>query len=149
VGFGWGSMKVTGAGEVGRTGGSRAARGADGAGFRLPEADAGEGPSQSAAASQSAPVVGVEALIALQEMGGPLERRRRAVGRAGRILDVLDEVKLALIDGRLGAADLERLRRAVREQRAATGDPGLEGLLDEIETRAAVEIAKLESARAA
>ena len=35
---------------------------------------------------------------------------------------------------------------AVREERATTDDPKLEGLLDEIETRAAVEIAKLERA---
>jgi len=41
---------------------------------------------------------------------------------------------------------LERLARAIREQRSATEDPALEGLLDEIETRAAVELAKLEGA---
>jgi hypothetical protein len=41
---------------------------------------------------------------------------------------------------------MRALTRAVREQRALTDDPGLEGLLDEIETRAAVELAKLEGA---
>jgi hypothetical protein len=90
--------------------------------------------------------MGVQALIALQEPGGPLERRRRAVSRAGRILDVLDEVKVALLDGNLNAQDLERLSRAVREERAETDDPKLEELLGEIETRAAVEMAKLERA---
>jgi hypothetical protein len=38
---------------------------------------------------------------------------------------------------------------AIREQREGTDDPGLEGLLNEIETRAVVELAKLEMARAA
>jgi len=85
-------------------------------------------------------------LLALQDVGGPLERRRRAVSRAGRILDVLDDIKRGLLDGELGVADMERLRRAVRDERAGTDDPRLEGLLDEIETRAAVEIAKLEQA---
>jgi hypothetical protein len=37
----------------------------------------------------------------------------------------------------------------VREQRALTDDPRLEGVLDEIETRAAVELAKLEGVRVA
>jgi hypothetical protein len=32
----------------------------------------------------------------------------------------------------------------VRQERARTGDESLEGVLDEIETRAAVELAKLE-----
>lgn len=94
-------------------------------------------------------VSGLEALLALQDVGGPLERRKRAVGRAGRILDVLDEVKLSLIDGDLSSASLDRLMRAVREERQNTDDGRLEGVLNEIETRAAVEIAKLERAKIA
>jgi hypothetical protein len=90
--------------------------------------------------------MGVEALLALQETGGPLERKRRAVGRAGRILDVLDDIKVALLDGDLSSGELDRLRRAVRDERSATDDPKLEAVLDEIELRAAVEVAKLEQA---
>ncbi|MDP3173680.1 MAG: flagellar assembly protein FliX [Phenylobacterium sp.] len=89
-------------------------------------------------------VASVDALLALQDVGGPLERRRRAFGRAGRILDVLDDVKVALLDGALDGGDLDRLRRAIRDERSQTDDPGLEALLDQIETRAAVEMAKLE-----
>jgi hypothetical protein len=37
----------------------------------------------------------------------------------------------------------------VRDSRSGTEDPALEGVLDEIETRAAVELAKSEMARAA
>jgi hypothetical protein len=91
--------------------------------------------------------MGVEALLTLQDVGGPLERRRRAVGRAGRLLDALDDIKLALLDGQLREDDLERLERAIRDQRAATDDPRLEELLNEIETRAAVELAKIQQAR--
>jgi hypothetical protein len=142
-------MKVNGTGGVGQAGGSRAARGADGQGFRLPPTAETAGPNQSSGVSTANAVMGVEALLTLQDVGGPLERRRRAVGRAGRILDVLDEVKIALLDGQLSGETLLRLQRSVREQRAATDDPRLEELLNEIETRAAVEIAKLEHARAA
>ena len=90
--------------------------------------------------------MGVDALLALQDVGGPLERKRRAVRRASRILDVLDEVKLALLDGNLSLGQLERLRRAIRDERGLTDDLKLEEVLDEIELRAAVEIAKLEQA---
>jgi hypothetical protein len=94
-------------------------------------------------------VTSLDALLALQEVGGPLERRRRAVARAGKILDSLDGVRLALLGG--GGADraLAELTAAVRDSRSGTEDPTLEGVLDEIETRAAVELAKSEMARAA
>jgi hypothetical protein len=103
----------------------------------------------AAQASATAAVSSVQALIALQEVGGPLERRRRAMSRAGRILDVLDEMKVAMLDGSLSTASLDRLTRAVRDQREATDDPALESVLDEIEMRAAVEMAKLEHAKVA
>jgi hypothetical protein len=143
-------MKVTGAGGTGAAGGARPARPLGGGGFRLPDAAPAAGPGQASSVSGVSGVMGVEALLALQDVGGPLERRRRAVGRAGRILDVLDEVKIALLDGALDGADLERLRRALRDERMRTDDPKLEAVLDEVEVRAAVEMAKLEqTARAA
>ena len=71
------------------------------------------------------------------------------MGRGGRILDVLDRIKLALLDGQSSTADLERLVRAVREERIQTGDSNLDGVLAEIETRAAVEMAKAEMSRLA
>lgn len=143
-------MKVTGTSGVGQASGPRSAQGAAGGeGFKLPTPSAAAGPSQAANVAGSAAVMGVEALLTLQDVGGPLERRRRAVGRAGRLLDVLEGLKLALLEGQITGHDLDRLQRAIREQRQATDDPRLEGLLDEIETRAAVELAKLEQAKAA
>ena len=121
-----------------------------------PAAAGGFEPIMSPAASGAAGISGagavssissLDALIALQEVGGPLERRRRATGRASRILDALDEMKLELLAGGLTPALVEALARAVRDQRALTDDPRLEGVLDEIETRAAVELAKLEGAK--
>lgn len=108
--------------------------------------------ADAAPTGQSGGVSGVgsvDALIALQEVEGPLERRRKAVRRAGRILDVLDEMRLALLDGRADPAAAQRLATAVREERLGVEDPRLEGLLDQIETRARVELAKLEVARRA
>lgn len=140
-------MKVSGPTGPSPTGGARpTARPAPAPGFSpLAAPAASEAPSVSAAAGVTQ-VSSLEALIALQEVGGPLERRRRAVGRAGNILTALEGLKLELLDGRLSKGAMEALTRAVRDQRALTDDPALEGLLDEIETRAAVELAKLEAA---
>lgn len=143
-------MKVTGTGGVSPAAGSKASRGAGGGeGFRIATPQASSGPAQAASVSAAAGVMGVDALIALQDVGSATERRRRSVSRAGRILDVLDGIKVALLGGELSGGDLDRLRRAIRDERAATDDPALEAVLDEIETRAEVELAKLEIARRA
>ena len=141
-------MKVTGTGGPSQTSGTKASRGAaaGGGGVRVGGASAPAAPTQVASVSG---VMVVEALLALQDVESPTERRRRSVSRAGRLLDELDGLKVALLGGELSQAQLDRLSRAVREQRAATDDPKLEAVLDEIETRAAVELAKLEAARAA
>lgn len=140
-------MKISGPNATGPAGAARGARPVgSGGGFRLPEAGEAGAAAQSSGVSRTAGVMGVDALLALQDVGGPLERKRRAVRRAGRILDVLDEVKLALLDGNLGLGQLDRLRRAIHDERGLTGDPKLEEVLDEIELRAAVEMAKLEHA---
>ena len=136
--------------------GGPSAPGAPTAGSPRRTADGGFAPLVSGASTAAPTAVSatsalgsLEALMALQQEDGPHERRRRAVNRAGSMLDMLDEVKLALLDGEASPTALERLTRAVRSERAETGDPGLEGVLDEIETRAAVELAKLEVRRAA
>jgi hypothetical protein len=140
-------MKVTGPNGTGPTSGARAARPAGGGGgFRLPSLDEPGGAAAGGGVARTASVMGVDALLALQDVGGPLEGKRRAVRRASRILDILDEVKLALLDGGTSLAQLDRLRRAVKEERGLTSDPKLDEVLDQIELRAAVEIAKLEIA---
>ena len=140
-------MKVTGTGGPSQTQGARPARAAGGgAGFQIVETSGPAAASQVSSASGVSGVVGLEALLALQDVETPTERRRRSVKRAGRLLDDLDELKIALLGGELSQAQLERLGRTIREQRSATDDPRLEAVLDEIETRAAVEMAKLEAA---
>jgi hypothetical protein len=140
-------MKVSGPSGPSATGaarpaGSQAAAG----GFEPIMAPAASGAAGVSGAGGVSTISSLEALIALQEVGGPLERRRRAAGRASRILDALDDLKLELLEGGLTPTVVEALTRAVRDQRALTDDPRLEGVLDEIETRAAVELAKLEGA---
>ncbi|HEX4197084.1 MAG TPA: flagellar assembly protein FliX [Caulobacteraceae bacterium] len=143
-------MKVGGPNGVGSAQ-APAGRGAGPAAGGFSVAGAGDAP-ETAAAARAAPTIGVgslDALLALQEVGGPLERRRKAVRRAGVILDALDDLKIAVLDGGLEPATLSRLIEAVRQERGRTGEPGLDGVLEEIETRAAVELAKLEQQAAA
>jgi hypothetical protein len=110
--------------------------------------NAASGAASTASVGGLSGVGSVDALLALQEMGAvgnPLERKRRAVRRAEHILDLLGDVHIGMIDGDISHETLDRLTRAIREQRENTEDPNLEGILNEIETRAAVELAKLQA----
>ena len=141
-------MKVSGTPGAAQAVGRGASRPAAG-GF-APAADELDSTAPTARAGSMSAVGSLEALLALQETSTPTERRRRAVRRAGRILDALDELHLAVLDPQgLDGAALQRLQGAVREARSQTEDPGLEGLLEDIEIRAAVEMAKRETRAAA
>jgi hypothetical protein len=137
-------MKITGPNSLSAA--SRTAKRAVGGGFALDQSEDAFGAAETSVALGVSALGSIDALIALQEVDGPLGRRRRAIGRAGRLLDELEDLKLALLDGEIGEGGLRRLGAIVREERDATSDPRLEALLDQIEARAAVEIAKLETA---
>lgn len=135
-------MKVTGPNGINSPQVGQGTRRVGGQGFSLPAAEETGSASGVTRAAGASPVGSLDALIALQQVDEPLERRRKAIRRGGQLLDILDRLKLALLNEELGEGELRALAVAVREQRASTGDPQLEALLDQIETRAAVELAK-------
>lgn len=140
-------MKVTGpTGPSTTSSSSKTARA--GGGFALPSMGGAAAPSQAAATSAAAGVANVSALMALQGVEDATERRRRAIRRGGGLLDRLDELKLALLSGETGVGTLDRLARAVAEERPADLDSGLSAVLDQIDLRAAVELAKAQVAAA-
>ena len=118
------------AGSVRRTGSS---------GFSLPDmASATE--TRGTLAPKAA--AGIDALLALQGIEDPLERRKRSVQRGKRALDVLDDLKIGLLSGSFDATTVNRLRDAAASLKSASGDPGLDAVLSEIELRVEVELAK-------
>lgn len=128
--------------SLGRTqGGASAPRSAAARGFSLAETiDAG--PARQTAPLRAAP--SLDALIALQAVQpeSPREKRRRELARGRGLLDALDGMKLALIDGRDDPAALATLVKTLAERRGATGDAGLDDALSAVELRAQVELAK-------
>jgi hypothetical protein len=138
-------MKVNGPSGAAPAGGQRSVRSAGG--FSMPQMS---GATPSAAAAATAPtsaVADVSALMALQGVETATERRRRAIRRGGTLLDRLDELKIAMLSGEAGEGALERLGRTLREERPEDEDAGLSGLLEQIDLRAAVELAKAEVRR--
>jgi hypothetical protein len=137
-------MKITGTGPV-RTAPARrkdpAARAGEGA-FAAELASAGR-PAPSVAAR---PVETLDALLSVQEVPDATDRARRAARHAEDLLDRLDELRHALLVGTLPRNKLDQLARLVRTRREAVADPNLAAVLDEIELRCRVELAKLEPA---
>jgi hypothetical protein len=142
-------MKIEGPSATSQTGAARGAGRTASGGF----SPSGAGESAEAAEAQRMAgldgVMTVSALLALQGVEDPLQRKKRAMGRASRLLDILDDLKVAMLEGRAAPSTLDNLARAVREQRESTDDPRLNDVLNQIETRAAVELAKLGVIRAA
>jgi hypothetical protein len=108
----------------------------------LAESDATSGGNRASAPANLNPLAG---LLAVQETEEPLEKRsrKRATQRASTILDELEEIRLGLLMGTVPMAKLEQLAQLVRAKREQFDDPKLQEILDDIELRAAVELAKL------
>jgi hypothetical protein len=87
---------------------------------------------------------GVDSLLALQEVAEDPRRRRRAMQRGQELLDRLDEIRIALLSGRMPQEQLQKLAESLKGRRETVADPKLAQILEEIEIRAAVELAKLE-----
>jgi len=138
-------MKVEKSGSVGSTTGARRSGAASSARpgefSRLLEPA-----TESSGVTATTTIGSVDALLAAQsvEASGE-EERRQAKKRGDEILDRLDELRHGLLAGTLTQAQLVALANLVRSRRATIVDPKMREIIDEIELRAEVEIAKLSS----
>jgi class II flagellar assembly regulator FliX len=101
-----------------------------------------EPPQAQSAALALRTLGGIDALIALQGIEEPAERRRRAVKQGRRALDALDELKLGLLAGSLDQGTLLRLKSLATDLKDGSGDEKLDSVMAEIDLRVAVELAK-------
>lgn len=103
-------------------------------------------PEEASPVSSSTAISSVDALLAAQSVEAVSdEERRQARARGDDILDRLDELRHGLLAGTLTRSQIMALANLVRSRRGAIVDPRLREIIDEIELRAEVEIAKLES----
>ena len=117
------------------------AKKSSGATFSLPQASS----ARPAEAARGAASIGsIDALLALQEYDEEAgQRRRKAMKKGHSLLDQLDDLKIAILSGKVDAGKLERLVYTLSQRVELSDSPELKSLLDEIELRAEVELAKL------
>ena len=135
-------MKISSNSPVGMGGVSSGAR-ASGSGFALGKANSSEKSAATAQASAAFGALGVDAILALQGAEDALTgRRRRQMKRSHDILDALDDLKVSVLSNDIDDAALLRLQSLIALHREEIEDDSLQGVLNEIETRACVELAK-------
>jgi hypothetical protein len=122
-----------------RTGRTDRRPGADFAGHLQPGEEATMAPSVGVGSTPT-----IDSLLSLQEVPEDPRRRRRAMQRGMDLLDRLDDIRIALLSGGMPQEQLKRLAEALKGRKESVADPKLAQILDEIEIRAAVELAKLE-----
>lgn len=135
-------MKVEGPGSVRSTSAKRAVRGAssDGSSFAKELARAGE----TGGTTGTAPLSGVHGLVAPSSVEDATQRARRSRARAEALLERLDEIRAALLSGILPRETVATLGDLIRSTRDEVEDPGLRAVLDEVDLRAQVELAKFD-----
>lgn len=109
-------------------------------GFKIEQ---GAGDARAERIAEAQPLATLDTLVTLQEAPDGNLGRKRAVKRASDMLDMLEGIRLDLLNGEVPAERLGALLRLVRLQRDQVEDPRLSHVLDEIELRARVELAKL------
>lgn len=104
-------------------------------------------PATASASKPAAPQVpisnasGIDAILALQGVDNSKQRRKQSMRHGHSMLDTLEEIKADLLIGNVSEGRLHRLMALVSRARQQA-DPDLEALIDDIDLRAQVELAK-------
>lgn len=104
------------------------------------------GETQGAGAAHS--ISRIDVMLAAQGVEDPTERaaRQRMRARAEGVLKELDNIKAALLGGTLTVGHVIDIADVVAAHREKIMDPRLTSILDEIDLRAQIELAKMRMA---
>lgn len=137
--------KVTGYGPIKSAGNVKGKKGVSGTSSFADILSASSTDETSAAVPISA-TNPVGNMLLLQEVSEEEVRRKRLVRRGHDMLDILETLRRRLLEGRIPADMLAALERQLSAQKQTVMDPQLLELIEDIELRVAVELAKLENA---
>lgn len=98
----------------------------------------------------SSGIASIDVLLAAQSAEDPAQQKskRRMQERAKDILGKLNEIKIAILTNRVTVGHMISIADVVATHRENISDPELSAILDEIDLRAHVELAKLQMAKA-
>lgn len=141
-------MKITGFTPIKNTSSAKARK--DSSAGSTSFLDFLDGSSEADAAAEAAPVENaapvsiLDAMLSLQEVPEDELRRKKEIQRGKSMLDTLEQLRHNLLTGRIPQHMLGTISQQLKTARETLYDPRLKEIIDEIELRAAVELAKLE-----
>ena len=102
-------------------------------------------PSETAPTKQTQSIAKVDALLAVQAAEDPTAgaTRKRMKTRAKNVLDELDKLRMAMLNGNMTVGHMIDIADVVAAHRENVSDPALTAIMDEIDLRAQVELAKM------
>lgn len=135
-------MEIKGPGRIETGSVRRVAKGAANTSSPFQLSDAGE--VRSSIVAGPGPIGALDSILMLQGLDDTTDGRSKGLAHGEQLLDMLDQVRDGLLAGGVPRTTLNRLANAVSRRHDAFNDPKLQTVLDEIELRAHVELAKLE-----
>lgn len=141
-------MKITGFGSIDSTNSTTKRKGTSAAGSfadLLASAEA----SDVSGVAQSSDVAAASALnnlLALQEISEEDIKRKKLVQQGNNLLDTLEQLRRRLLSGTISPHLLLDLSRQITMQKQMSDDPKVNEIIEDIELRAAVELAKIQKA---
>ncbi len=138
-------MKISGSGQIQNKSvkKTKAKSGAGGKAFAAELSPESGSTGTAATVGGAAPLAPLNSLLSIQEVPDSTQGPSKGLQRADDMLDLLEEVRRGLLLGAIPAARLKVLAGLTRAQRENAEDPKLVEILEEIELRAEVELAKL------
>lgn len=138
-------MKIKSTDSIGSSSGVKKptrARGSGGASFASHLSE----PEEAQSVSSTNPLSNIDSLLSLQGIGTSIDGRRRARQYGEDVLKSLEVLLHDLLMGEIPLTHLQELADLMQQQREFGDlDPKMQEIVEEIETRALVELAKYET----
>ncbi|MGH1403524.1 MAG: flagellar assembly protein FliX [Alphaproteobacteria bacterium] len=138
-------MKIGGSGKSGSASGpKKTSSSQDGGDVDFSRFVSG-GADETAQTSATQSIAQLDALLAVQEVEDPLQKaaKKRVKVRANTILDKLENLRIKMLCGDLTVGHMVDIADVVASHRDKVEDPALTSLMDEVDLRAQVELAKM------
>ena len=138
-------MKVDGTKSTKSAAKTKKAKGASSSGGQDFSAMLATGEAQAAQTQATQSLAQVDALLAIQGAEDPTDKasKKRMRQRADNVLKALDDVRMAMLGGQLTVGHMIDVADVVATHREKISDPAMTALMDEIDLRAQVELAKM------
>ena len=138
-------MKITGPDGPKSVGGAKKAEKSKGSSSAFGDMLGVDESTEAAHATGASAIARIDVLLAAQAAEDPTERaaRGRMRKRGDQILRTLDRLRIGILTGNLTVGNLIDMADVVATHRERINDPQLAGILDEIDLRAQIEIAKM------